>query len=83
MVDGIQGPGGTSPMTQSSGDGPDLNTNFDDLISQSDQIGSGDSMYYLKLQQKISQEALVQQTLSNVIKARSDMLQSTARNIGG
>ena len=83
MIDGIQGPGGSSSITSSSSDGPDLNTSFDDLIAQSDQLGSGDAMYYLKLQQKIGEDQLRQTSLSNILKAKIDSLSSTARNIGG
>jgi len=81
MVDGIQGPGGSSPLSEGSNETPDLSGNFDDLVGKMDQLKGGDTMYFLKLQQQIAQESRAYEALSNVLKARDDADKAPINNL--
>lgn len=58
-----------------------LEGDFDQLIENAGQNLSGDSAFFLLLQQRIARESQAYQALSNVQKSRDDARSASIRNI--
>jgi hypothetical protein len=84
MVDGLKGIGGEFQIDpESLGSLAETGTgDFDQLIANAGENLSGDSLFFLQLQQAIARESQSYQALSNVQKNRDDAREAAIRNLG-
>ena len=77
---GYSGPAGTSVQTDPIAQSNASTEEFGKMLGNSNETGSNDMKYYLKLQQSMLHEQQVYQALSTIMKARFDSATTAIRN---